>query len=752
MSIIIGRRFLRRPKKAKHSGPSKSRKRFLRWHKQERHARLSGRMKILLVAMCILVLIPASLIVFELLHDYGLYKQMQAGINHLQAAITVFHDTSGGAEGALDAGKLHQAQQEIEIAHTDFASLNATLAQDNALALASPFWPTQVSSARALGQIAADGTSAAQDVLKTVSDVAPSIILALKGTPSNTAAPTLAPYITPASYQEITQTLDTIAPLIHRMALNAQGVSLNSLPLSSKQHAMLAELLPLLPVLDSALQQRGAFQKPLAWFLGIDSQRTFLVEPMDNTELRAVGGFTGQFGELVLNGGHIGPLKLANLGIYEEDHSDEGAPPDYTILRKVIGQSAPAPYSDWWPIPNFGVRDANLSADFPTSAKIVMQRYDYEFGKNVDGVIMFTPRLIEQVLHVTGPITIPLYKQTVTEKNLVNLLHYYQLDNAGIYWEQHLEHESNYQIARKLFTQRVTTAIISAVTHLPPDKLFALASELFSSMKSKDLEMYVNNAQAEALIGAYGSTASMDRSNSHDSLFVVQSNLSASKASQYVATTMQDTITLDAQGGATHHLQLTLDYQQKGNVYGLDTYRDYLRVYVPENSKFLAGTGFDQYDRPYCGDAESGYRLCQADVYGDGSLTCKTPIEIGYAASFFPDPYDGTDHPLDRIGPPQNLQSDEPGRAMFGGWVVIPKNCTMIVTLSWYVPPMSQQPYSLLVQAQAGTTSQLDLAIQPATEKCAAQPGDTLAISQTLAGVDRWFTLTQSGQNCSLAT
>ncbi|HEX6777715.1 MAG TPA: DUF4012 domain-containing protein, partial [Ktedonobacterales bacterium] len=360
-------------------------------------------------------MIPAFLIIFELLHDYGLYKQMQAGINHLQAAVTVFHDTSGGAEGALDAGKLHQAQQEIDIAHTDFTSLNTTLAQDNSLALASPFLPTQVSSARALSQIAADGTSAAQDVLKTLSDISPSILLALKNTPPSTAAPTLAPYITPASYQEITQTLDAIAPLIHRMALNAQGVSLNSLPLSSKQHAILAELLPLLPVLDSALQQRSAFQKPLGWFLGIDSQRTFLVEPMDNTELRAAGGFTGQFGELVLNGGHIGPLKLANLGIYEEDHTDEGAPPDYTILRKVIGQSAPAPYSDWWPIPNFGVRDANLSADFPTSAKIVMQRYNYEFDKNVDGVIMFTPRLIEQVLHITGPITIPLYKQTVTE-------------------------------------------------------------------------------------------------------------------------------------------------------------------------------------------------------------------------------------------------------------------------------------------------------------------------------------------------
>ena len=275
---------------------------------------------------------------------------------------------------------------------------------------------------------------------------------------------------------------------------------------------------------------------------------------------------------------------------------------------------------------------------------------------------------------------------------------------------------------------------------------------MLSSMKSKDLNVYLNNAQAETLIGKYGSTGSMDRSNTHDGLFIVQSNLSASKATQYVATTAQDTVTLDARGGATHHLQLTLDYQQKGSVFGMDTYRDYIRVYVPENSQFISGTGFDQYDRPYCGDAESGYRLCRSNVYGDGSLVCETPIEIGDAASFFPDPYDGTDHPLDVTGPPQNRQSDEPGRAMFGGWVVIPKNCTMKLTLSWYVPPMSQQPYSLLVQAQAGISSRYELAIQPATGTCASLSGETLQATQVLAGVNKRFTLNQSGQNCSLTT
>jgi hypothetical protein len=65
------------------------------------------------------------------------------------------------------------------------------------------------------------------------------------------------------------------------------------------------------------------------------------------------------------------------------------------------------------------------------------------------------------------------------------------------------------------------------------------------------------------------------------------------------------------------------------------------------------------------------------------------------------------------------MVSDEPGRAMFGGLVVVPKNCSMTVTLSWYVPPLSAAPYSLLVQRQAGTFPELNLTILPTPGDCA---------------------------------
>lgn len=720
--------------------------------KKRRRAPLSKRRKVALMIALILLLIPSFLIIFELISAFILYNEMQDGMARLQAVESLFRGNgAGGLAAYFNLQKLQQAQNDIAAAHADFASLSDAFDHEGTIALASQFLPTQVETARALGHLATSGMEVAQQLLKTAQDIAPSVAPALqKGSVSAENAP-LKPYLTPSSYQEINTTLDAITPLLGTMVRDAQGVSLASLPLSSKQRETIASLLPLLPMLTTALSQEHGVRDALGWFLGIDGQRAFLVEPMDRAELRATGGFTGQFGDLVINGAHTGPLKLSNIGKYEEDHTAEGSPPDPTIYPKVIGQSPPKPYADWWPIANFGLRDANLSADFPTSARMAMDRYRYEFGKHVDGVIMFTPTLIEHVLHVTGPISIPAYKQTVTEQNLEELLHYYQLNNTGIRQEEIVEHVSDSQLARKLFTQRVTQGLISTVTHLPLNKMLSLAGEMFQSMKSKDLQIFVTNPQLESLLGKYGSTASFDRSTTHDGFFLVQSNLSASKASQYVTTTIQDAITLDRRGGATHHLQVTLNYQQKGDVYGFDTYRDYLRIYVPVNSQLLAGNGFDQYDSPYCGDAQSGYRLCQSDVYGDGSLVCVPPVTIGYATSYLRDPYAGKDHPLDRTGPPPNQQSDEAGRAMFGGWVVIPKNCVAKVTLSWYVPPLSKQAYSLLLQAQAGVDAPLDLTIHPFAGVCSPNQGKALRFSREMGGEDIFLTLKQQGTMCSLA-
>jgi hypothetical protein len=716
----------------------KNRRIFIR--ARDKYHGLSTRGKVLCMILVIAILIPSLAGVFELINGVILYTQVEGGMSHVRAAASVFQGgQKGDSSKYFDVDKLEQAQSEMDAAHASFVALSDELDHDGSIALAGSMLPTQLASLRKIGHIAVDGTAAGQAAIKTAIEIAPQMSPALKKSSNPNQA-----YLDQNSYNKVVDLMATIAPLVHDMSNDAQGISLTGLPLSASQQQTVTTLLTILPVVDGVLAQAPQYKNALGWLLGVGQQRSFLLEPMDSAELRSTGGFTGQFGELTFAGGHMAPLKLQNIGAYEENHSGlpGGSPPiSQTIYDKVVNQTAPPAYATWWPVANFGVRDANVSADFPITAKIIENYYDNEFSTQVSGVILFTPALIKQILHVTGPIHIDQYNETITEQNLEDKLHYYQLNNNGIYREQVIEHIKDSELARKAFTQRVTKQLMDMVFHLPVDKLLPMAAQMLQAMKTKDLQIYFDNTQLEGLIGKYGSTDSMDRSTTHDGLYVVQENLSASKASQYVTTSIKDSVVVDAQGNATHTLNMTLDYQKKGDVYGADTYRDYVRVYAPEGSTLISGNGFAQTDLvPQCGDAP--YAACQADVYNDGSLVCSTPVTVGYPISYIKDFTSGTPT-VPQIGAPPKQTSDETGRGMFGGWVVIPANCTLKVSLSWTVPAMSQHGYGLMFQAQAGIATNLDLTVQ--TPTCSS---GNLHYASTLHGQDMIYNVPKG--NCTL--
>lgn len=86
---------------------------------------------------------------------------------------------------------------------------------------------------------------------------------------------------------------------------------------------------------------------------------------------------------------------------------------------------------------------------------------------------------------------------------------------------------------------------------------------------------------------------------------------------------------------------------------------------------------------------------------------------------------------------------------MFGGWAVIPKNCSLTITLSWYVPPIGQSSYSLLVQRQSSTLPELDLTILPPPGQCQQMGSPGLHYQGTMNGPDMNFTLARGSTSGS---
>ncbi len=574
-----------------------------------------------------------------------------------------------------DPAKLTQAHADFEAARADFAQLAVELNSHPALFYLAglvPSYARQISEAKAIARAGIDIGALGTEVTAT----ALAIVRAL---PQNPLSSGDTPLFTPALFSLVQTTLNGTKQLLGDIQAQLAQVDMQDLPVSACQRATFTKALAFLPEAQHLLDEVNTYLPLGNWLLGIDHPRHFLVQTMDRAELRPGGGFVGQYGVLTINGGRVGSLALQDIAWL--DYCGVGT-------CAALGNRPPAKWS-WWPFGNWGVRDANLSADFPTTAKVAIDLFAREGGGHVDGVIDLTPIPIEHILKITGPIVVPDYNETITADNLEQRLHYYQQDPAGIDKEKRISANDHSITARKRFTSLVGRLLQDRIRHLPLSQLLQVARQALDDMRSKDLEVYLSNPDAEALLTKYGLDAAINRASGADTWMAVQANISVNKATQYVQTTERDTVQLDASGGATHSLTMTLDYNKQGDVYGPPTYRDYLRVYAPLGSRLLFGDGFVQ------------------------NLPTNSKLTTGFT-----------------LGPPTATTSDEPGLAMWGGLILVGPSQRVTITLRWYTPRVAapalpveagQPPYTLLVQRQSGTFNTLEVTISPSSRAASAQ-------------------------------
>ena len=635
------------------------------------------------------------------------------GINHLLKVKSLLPVSKSDLTAALNANNLQQAQIEFKAAEGDFVQLqqlvNCTDVQA-AITQFAPQYTNKLDMAQRLVQVALD-VSRMGNELSGIALIGANII---HGSPLSSGS--TKPVISVADVTAIEGAMVHALYYIDDIQEQMSKVSIKDIPISDKQKQQLVSVLDLLPKARDMIVQTQGLIGIAAWLLGAGHQRRYLVQTMDRAEIRPGGGFTGQYGILQIQDGRMSPFTLKDVTLI-----------DYAENGTAIGRTAPPGYG-WMNFGNWGVRDSNLSGDFPTTARMTMQLYQDEGGGPIDGDIAFTPTLIGHILDVIGPIKVPRYNETITSKNLEERLHYYQQDFSAIAREKQISGDYSHA-GRKAFTSTLGKLMLDRVRHAKVTQLIEIAKGAIKDIQSRDLEIYFTDPAAEAWLAEHGFSGSIDTFDKQDGFMSVQANISISKASQYVHTTEQDSVTLDAHGGATHNLTITLNYQQRGPVYGFDTYADYIRVYAPRNAQFISGDGFDT-GRPLCRPRSRG-----PSPTPGGS----TPVPTGcsqYSSSFpssarycpsgnYPLGLRGgfnTPWVIDSLGSPTALRSDLAGRAMWGGLTETPKNCISYISLSWYVPHVvkkvnGQPSYTILIQKQSGYSPTIDLSINASAIK-----------------------------------
>lgn len=702
-----------------------------RWGKQVRVRQQKRWVKIVSAAVIATVLVGLAIPLIVGMMGYSTYNNIKGvatdGVDNLLAIKNLIPADKNDLTSVLNTQKLTEAQTSLSKAQSDFLQLQDMVNRPDVQSLLQQFAPQysgKLDMARRLVQVALDVSRMGQELIG-VAQMGANILHggSLLSSSSNK------PLLTADDVNAIEAALVHAQYYISDIQTQMSQVNLAQVPFgSAAQKAELAKYLGEIPQAQSTITQVQSLVGPVAWLLGVGSPRNFLVQTLDRGELRPSGGFEGQYGVLSINNGRLGPITLHDIATL--DYGNDG---------NELGNHPPEQYK-WMDFGNFGVRDANLSADFPTTAKMVMQLFQLEGGGPVDGDIQFTPVVIEQLLQMTGPLYVKEYNETITAQNLEDKLHLYQQNYSYINIEAAKTGAYNHQ-TRKAFTSLVGQLLLDRAKHLSTTQLMSFAKILFKDFKSRDLQIYFNNPVVEQWLTTNGDSGAMPQFiNGTDGFMVVQANISISKATQFVHSTFNDQVTLNSDGSATHTLTITLKYDQTGPVYGYDTYSDYMRVYAPANAQFNYGYGFD-----------SGHALCTPggkDTSGSGNGgggtgggnggggnggggnggggtgtgTGKTTGCTQYN-SYFPnenarycsngvytlgmDGMVGKAYPIDSLSGPTATTSDLPGYQMWGGLTLTPKNCTSTITLQWTVPHIvqnkaGQPPYQMIVGHQAG--------------------------------------------------
>jgi hypothetical protein len=196
---------------------------------------------------------------------------------------------------------------------------------------------------------------------------------------------------------------------------------------------------------------------------------------------------------------------------------------------------------------------------------------------------------MERALAITGPISIPELHETVTRYNLLDRIHSYQLGpgshGGGILTPGGNAHGSRY------FTEVLAQHFLERIHQIRAAVVPQLVQMLVSSLHTKDLQIYFNARPAQSLLRLAHIDATI-QAPTGDSLLVVDANIAADTANQFITNTLDDRVTIDGSGNATHHTTIRYAWLKNGSVFGSALYRDYVRIYVPPGSSLQQQQGW----------------------------------------------------------------------------------------------------------------------------------------------------------------
>lgn len=438
-------------------------------------------------------------------------------------------------------------------------------------------------------------------------------------------------------------------------------------------------------------------------FLGLSQDKRYLLVFQNNTELRASGGFLGSYALVDLHNGKIKNLEVPGGGSYDTEAG---------LKRQVV---APAPL--WLVNPQWHFWDCNWWPDWPTSARNIMWFYEKSDGPTVDGVISFTPTVIEDLLRIIGPIDLRDKYGLVIDadnfwENVQNVVESKDQgkDGGSALSQSNLVASSSLLIDQDLERnvsnkpKKIIGDLMAEILEILPQKLdkenlIKMLSLAESNLSSKQILFYFTDPQLQTIVSDHNWAGEM-LPTSYDYLSVINTNIAGQKSDRVMAEEINLESSVLSDGSVINILTINRRHQGvKNEAFTGVRNVNWLRVYVPLGSQLLSASGFSEPDAHYFSFPEEDWEI--------------NPVLAKNENIFSLDPDSGL-----KI-------YQENGKTVFANWVMVDPGQSALITIKYRLPfkirssapsvwwPESlsrwldiQQspllPYSLLVQKQPG--------------------------------------------------
>ncbi|KKT89897.1 MAG: hypothetical protein UW95_C0006G0027 [Parcubacteria group bacterium GW2011_GWC1_45_14] len=442
---------------------------------------------------------------------------------------------------------------------------------------------------------------------------------------------------------------------------NVEKVKIDDLPEEMRdKFLLLRQQLPrILEFSEAFLKNSDIF----ADLLGGNGPRKYLFLFQNNNEMRATGGFIGSYGLLDISNGHVKNFFID--GIFN---------PDGQLTDKIVPPKPIQKISAAW-----SLHDSNWFPNFPTSAKEAILFYEKTGGPTVDGVITFTPVILQKLLEITGPIEMEEYDVVLDSENFIEQTQYEV--------EEGYDKEENRP--KKILSDLAPMVLDRIVNSKDPQTFLRSAQVFLEGLGEKHILIYSENKDLQEIISQKKWSGEILDSKK-DYLSVINTNINGYKTDGIIEEKISHKAEISEAGSIVNTVSVTRKHNGGNSDYEWwnKVNANYMRVYVPEGSQLLSVEGQTrEINEPPLDYEKLGFK--------------KDKLVQREEESVVTDENTGT-----RI-------YKEDGKTVFANWTYVSPQETMTITYK-YVLPFKLFPalfnsdkhvdsYSLVAQKQAGS-------------------------------------------------